>query len=767
MIRRISRLFAKKRSKETPFFPVTSASDLLRIRNVGVVAHIDAGKTTVTERMLYYCGALPAPGNVDDGTTVMDYMSQERTRGITIRAAAITFTWCGFHLNLIDTPGHVDFNGEVERSLRVMDGGIVVLDGSRGVQPQTETVWLQSQKYHVPRLIFLNKMDLKGASLDLCLHDLVNRLKVTPLVVQLPIGHESGYTGNIDLVTMQSVTYTNALGTDIDIQPFTADYTDKRLYETALQRREQLLDQVATLDDDFADLYLAGKYTTEDLKLAIRKVTVNLKAFPVFCGTALRNKGVQMLLDGVVDYLASPAEIPPIHCQTPSGAELTRTSSDKQLCSLAFKVMANTEKGPLVYLRLYSGKLKLGQLLRNTSQPGLLEKVSRLYRVRAKEYVDIEEATAGDVVAVAGLVKAKSGDTLVDKGDREEVKLPGLTMPPPVFFCSISADSEMNDKKLEDIMTNLIREDPSLLFQHNTESGQLIVLGLGELHLEILRDRLWIEYGVKARLGPVRVAYKESIQRPYLHTIVLDKPELREYLSLQLRVEPLTSPDDEAGINLQDLMKRKVDSESPVKWQLVDIKNCMAARKLAEVGNNHAKRSELLYDNEDPQPIHKLPKEMMEEITQIIQDSLRRGPVLGYPLMNVGVKVEDGMWYRSRLSRKVVMEACVKAVPEALQSAGPIVLEPIMAVEVIVPNNCLGEVLNDVGANRRGMVLETKKDSLGEKNCISAKIPLVELITYSTALRSLSKGEGAFQMSFDSYRTLDAESLDNLQTAGF
>ena len=765
MLRGLRRVFAKKRSKETPYFPVTSASDLLRIRNVGVIAHIDAGKTTVTERMLYYCGALPAPGNVDDGTTVMDYMEQERARGITIRAAAITFTWCGFHFNLIDTPGHVDFSGEVERSLRVMDGAVVVLDSSRGVQPQTETVWLQSHKYHVPRVLFLNKMDLKGASLDLCLHDLTTRLKVIPLILQLPIGQEAAYTGNLDLVTMQAVTYTDKLGTQCEIKPVASDYPDKRLYESALKHREALIDQVASLDDSFADLYLSGKYTNDDLKLAIRNVTVNLRAFPVFCGTALRNKGVQMLLDGVVDYLASPAEVPPVHCVTSSGGEVIRTPADKQLCSLAFKVMANTEKGPLVYLRLYSGKLKIGQLLRNASQASLLEKVARMYRVRAKEYVEVEEVTAGDVVAVAGLVKTKSGDTLVDRSEREDFQLPGLVMPPPVFFCSITSESEQSDKKLEDIMANLVREDPSLLFQHNEESGQLIVLGLGELHLEILRDRLWIEYGLKARLGPVRVAYRESIQRTSSHIVTLDKPELKEYLAVKIRVEK-TGGQEDAGAKIEDLMQRQAASDTLIKWDLVDTKDCLASRKLAEVAGDRSKRAELLYDNEDPQPLQKLSKEIKDEISHSLQDSLRRGPVLGYPLLNVAVTVEDGMWYRSRMSRRVAVECCSKAVPEALQRAGPVVLEPIMAVEVVVPNECLGDTLNDIASSRRGIVLDTKKDILGEKNIISAKIPLVELIGYSTSLRSLSKGEASFQMSFDSYRPLDSESLAQLQSSG-
>jgi len=765
MLRGLRRVFAKKRSKETPYFPVTSASDLLRIRNVGVIAHIDAGKTTVTERMLYYCGALPAPGNVDDGTTVMDYMEQERSRGITIRAAAITFTWGGFHFNLIDTPGHVDFSGEVERSLRVMDGAVVVLDSSRGVQPQTETVWLQSHKYHVPRVLFLNKMDLKGASLDLCLHDLTTRLKVLPLVLQLPIGRESAYTGNVDLVTMQAITYIDHLGTQIDMKPVSSDYPDKRLYESALKHREALIDQVASLDDHFADLYLAGKYTNDDLKLAIRNITVNLRAFPIFCGTALRNKGVQMLLDGVVDYLASPGEIPPVHCVSTAGEEVLRMPADKQLCSLAFKVMANTEKGPLVYLRLYSGKLKIGQMLRNTSQAGLMEKATRLYRVRAKEYVEVEEVTAGDVVAVAGLTKTKSGDTLLDKGERGDLLLPGLTMPPPVFFCSISSDSDLSDKKLEEIMGNLIREDPSLLFQHNEESGQHIVLGLGELHLEILRDRLWIEYGLKVRLGPVRVAYRESVQRTFSHTITLDKPELREFFTLKIKVEKTGSQED-SGAKIQELMQRQSETDSIIKWELADLKDCLASRLMAEVAGDRSKREELLYDNEEPQPLQKISKELKDEITRSLQDSLRRGPVLGYPLLNVAITVEDGMWYRSRMNRRVAVECCSKAVPEALGRAGPVVLEPIMAVEVVVPNLCLGETLNDIAASRRGIVLDTKKDALGEKNQISAKIPLVELIGYSTSLRSLSKGEASFLMSFDSYRPLDSEGLAQLKASG-
>lgn len=765
MLRGLRRVFAKKRSKETPYFPVTSASDLLRIRNVGVIAHIDAGKTTVTERMLYYCGALPAPGNVDDGTTVMDYMEQERSRGITIRAAAITFTWGGFHFNLIDTPGHVDFSGEVERSLRVMDGAVVVLDSSRGVQPQTETVWLQSHKYHVPRVLFLNKMDLKGASLDLCLHDLTTRLKVLPLVLQLPIGRESAYTGNVDLVTMQAITYIDHLGTQIDMKPVSSDYPDKRLYESALKHREALIDQVASLDDHFADLYLAGKYTNDDLKLAIRNITVNLRAFPIFCGTALRNKGVQMLLDGVVDYLASPGEIPPVHCVSTAGEEVLRMPADKQLCSLAFKVMANTEKGPLVYLRLYSGKLKIGQMLRNTSQAGLMEKATRLYRVRAKEYVEVEEVTAGDVVAVAGLAKTKSGDTLLDKGERGDLLLPGLTMPPPVFFCSISSDSDLSDKKLEEIMGNLIREDPSLLFQHNEESGQHIVLGLGELHLEILRDRLWIEYGLKVRLGPVRVAYRESVQRTFSHTITLDKPELREFFTLKIKVEKTGSQED-SGAKIQELMQRQSETDSIIKWELADLKDCLASRLMAEVAGDRSKREELLYDNEEPQPLQKISKELKDEITRSLQDSLRRGPVLGYPLLNVAITVEDGMWYRSRMNRRVAVECCSKAVPEALGRAGPVVLEPIMAVEVVVPNLCLGETLNDIAASRRGIVLDTKKDALGEKNQISAKIPLVELIGYSTSLRSLSKGEASFLMSFDSYRPLDSEGLAQLKASG-
>lgn len=670
----------------------------------------------------------------------MDYMYQERTRGITIRSAAITFNWSGFQFNLIDTPGHVDFSGEVERSLRVMDGSVVVVDAANGVQTQTQTVWRQSDKFHIPRLVFLNKMDLHAASIEVPLQDLEKKLNAVPLLVQVPL---PGLAGVVDLLSMQPILYKDALGTEAVLGNLSE--LPEAVQTLAKERREALLDTVASLDQEFLDKLVDGKYTQEDILLAIRKLTVRLKGFPTFVGSALKNRGVQPLLDGVVRYLPSPAEVKAAK-GTFRGQILERTPEDKHLCALAYKVIHNSSRGNLVYARIYSGKIKQGESLKNTTQNGLTEKATQLLRVRSNEYVEVNSVTAGDIVAIVGLKKACSGDTLVARSDSEEIKLPGVEMPPPVFFCNIEAENEREQKELEDLLEALSREDPSFTAKKDQESGQLLVTGQGELHLEILRDRLEIEFGMKTRLGSMMVAYREAASSEQAHQIMIDRKELNQFLCLHLKVVP-----EENQIDIEDVESalhgdRFSELLGKVEWNLKDSSS--------SVYYSYISQFESKGETEEFMPIHKLNPEAKEKLIEELKNSVQRGPVLGYPLINLKLVVEDGIISRKRTSQSVINEAVAKGVRELVEKADPRLMEPIMQTEITVPDSIIGDLIGDLTSNRRGMIMEVKKDTFEGKSTVVARVPLKEMLGYSSMLRSISKGEGVFIMKFQSYEVV-------------
>lgn len=753
-----------------------AVSDLLRIRNIGVVAHIDAGKTTLTERMLYYCGAVAKPGNVDDGNTITDYLSQERERGITIRAAAISFKWQDHQVNLVDTPGHIDFNGEVERSLRVMDGGIVVVDSSKGVETQTETVWRQCEKFQVPRIIFCNKLDTGGAMLEIALNSIKvtftqRRLKASPLAMHYPLGLESQYRGHIDLVNLLAFEYCSVLGDKVDITP--VGKLDTSIRTKALEAREELLDQVATLDDDFAvrarqNKYLNGEFTTNELVQAIRRLVRNMTAFPVFCGSALKNRGVQALLDGVIDYLPSPSEAKQPLAKEASGSTRSVSTTDKELRALAFKYIYDQGRQPLTYVRVYSGKLKQGQSLFNTTQ-SLTEKPSRIYRVQAGQYIELNEVGPGDIAALAGLRMARSGDTLVNRNENCKEVLPGLEMPPPVFFCSIAPVHEGEQEKLEEILIHLVKEDPSLMCRTDEENSSLLVTGQGELHLEILRDRLLEEFKLKVALGSMQVAYRESVRNAVKLTYRLDRSDAFLELTLKLKLK-------ESQLVLNSV-SQVLGSEhfkslhASARFSLVDLKDTAYSALVERAAKEKALRAEKRLDGitlgktaveleaEALEPLHKLPQSLRSEIEAELTEALTRGSLLGYPVIEVEVNVVDGL-FDKRTSHAAIRECVAKSIQELLHKGDPYLLEPQMKIVIRIPDGVLGDVLSDLSSSRRGEVVEVQKES--GFSTVLAVAPLSELVGYSSVLRSLSRGAAEFSMEYTSYAFVGEEAQHNL-----
>ena len=666
-------------------------------RNIGIIAHIDAGKTTTTERILFYTGKTHRLGSVDDGTTVTDWMEQERERGITIVSAAVSAEWKGYQINIIDTPGHIDFTAEVQRSLRVLDGGIVVFDAVQGVEPQSETVWRQADRYHVPRICFVNKMDRVGASYERSLESMKHRLGANVAAMQVPIGSEAGFKGMVDLLTMKAIVWDDALGSDAIETEIPAD-----LAGYVKEMRAHLLEQIAETEDALTLRYLEGdEISVEDLKAALRRATITGKVTPVYCGSSLRNKGVQPLLDGVIDYLPSPADVPPvegIHPHTGHTVEKP-AEDDASMSALVFKIVSDPYVGRLAYIRVYSGKITQGSTVFNPTKDRR-ERIGRLLRMYADRREDIDEILAGDIGAVLGLKDSFTGDTLCDASN--QIVLENITFPEPVISVAIEPRTSADQDRMSEALHKLSDEDPTFRVRVDEETGQTIISGMGELHLEILIDRMLREFRVQARVGKPQVAYRETITRP------VPKAEYRyikqtgghgQYGHVVLALEP-----GESG-------------------------------------------SGIVYENSVVGGV--IPKEFLSAVEKGVRESAEAGVLAGYPVVDIKVRLYDGSYHEVDSSDMAFKMAASMAFKEGIHKGDPVLQEPIMKVEVIAPDEFLGEIMGQLNA-RRGNIMGTEMRP-GNTQMVTAMIPLAEMFGYATDLRSATQGRGVFTMEFDHY----------------
>lgn len=664
-------------------------------RNFGIMAHIDAGKTTTTERILYYTGKSHKIGEVHEGAATMDWMEQEQERGITITSAATTAFWNGKRLNIIDTPGHVDFTIEVERSLRVLDGAVCVLDSNQGVEPQTETVWRQGDKYKVPRIVFANKMDKTGADFFKCLSDIVDRLGAKPIAIQLPIGAESQFKGIIDLVRMKGVIWEDeGLGAkyhDVDIP---ADLVDQ-----AKEYREKMIEAAVELDDDAMTAYLEGKEPDEaTLKKLIRKAVITGAFYPVLCGSAFKNKGVQPLLDAVVDYLPSPLDVPPIKGVDDKGNEVVRKPEDNEpLALLAFKIMDDPFVGTITFCRIYSGTLTSGTGVVNSTRERK-ERIGRMLLMHANNREDIKEAYAGDIVALAGLKEARTGDTLCDA--QKQVILEKMEFPDPVIEIAIEPKSKADQEKLGVALAKLAAEDPSFRVSTDQESGQTILKGMGELHLDIKVDILKRTYKVDANIGAPQVAYRERISKPVTvdYTHKKQTGGTGQFAAVKIVVEPLPPG------------------------------------------------TGFMFENEVVGGA--VPKEYIPGVEKGLESVLGAGILAGFPVVDLKVTLIDGKYHDVDSSALAFEIASRAALREALQKGGSVLLEPIMKVEVVTPEDYTGSVIGDLNS-RRGQI--HGQDMRGNANVVNAMVPLANMFGYVNNLRSMSQGRATFTMQFDHY----------------
>ena len=687
---------------------------LQKMRNIGIMAHIDAGKTTTTERILYYTGRTHKIGEVHEGTATMDWMAQEQERGITITSAATTCEWDDFTINIIDTPGHVDFTAEVERSLRVLDGACAVFDAVAGVQPQSETVWRQADKYGVPRICFINKMDRVGADFYFSVNTIVDRLSARPVPIQLPVGAEDQFKGIIDLVTMKARLWRDeTLGAKFDDVEIPAE-----LLERAKEYREKLIEAASETDDILMEKFIEGKSITEaELKAGIRKATIAQKIFPVICGSSFKNKGVQNLLDAVCDYLPSPLDIPPVRGHSVDNPEevIMRKPDDKEpFSALVFKIMTDPFVGQLCFIRIYSGKLNAGDSIYNVSK-GKKERIGRLVKMHANKREEIQEILAGDICAAVGLKQVVTGDTICD--EKSPVLLETITFPAPVIQLAIEPKTKEDQEKLGVAIHKLATEDPTLHVSTDPETGQTILAGMGELHLEIIVDRMQREFNVGANVGKPQVAYRETIrqQAEYDYTHKKQTGGKGQYARVKLRVEP-------------------------------------------DLEHNYEFENDVTGGN--------IPKEFIPAIEKGVVEALEGGILAGYALNNIKVTVFDGAYHdvdSSEMAFKICASICVK---EALQKAKPVLLEPVMRVEVTVPEQYMGPVNGDL-ISRRGRLEGT--EIAGGTHIVKSMVPLSEMFGYATELRSRTQGRGSFSMHFGQYEEVPrnlAEEIINRNKGG-
>jgi elongation factor G len=674
-----------------------TAVALDRVRNIGIMAHIDAGKTTTTERILYYTGRTHKMGEVHEGAATMDWMAQEQERGITITSAATTAFWRGYRVNIIDTPGHVDFTVEVERSLRVLDGAVAVFDAVAGVQPQSETVWRQADKYKVPRIAFINKMDRTGANFFASVQSMRDRLAANPVPVQIPVGSEDNFRGVVDLVEMQAIVYTDDLG-----QQFEVVGIPDELAEQAQEYHHQLIDAISHFDDEVLTAYIEDEssVTPEMIKRAVRAGTLADEITPVLLGSAFKNKGVQPLLDAVVDYLPSPLDVPPVHGIDPKTEQdaQRKASPDEPFSALAFKVMSDPYVGKLTYFRVYSGRLKAGDRVLNTTT-GRTERVGRILQMHANHREEREEIMAGEIAAGVGLKSTTTGDTLAI--DSAPIVLESMTFPDPVIQVAVEPRSKADQDKLSTGLGRLAEEDPTFKVTSDEETGQTLIGGMGELHLEIIVDRLKREFNVAANVGRPQVAYRETISKP------VEK--------IQGRFVRQTGGSGQYGDAVINMHPR----EAGAGYEFVD-------RITGGV----------------------IPKEYIPAINAGIQEAMGSGVLAGYPVVDVGVELVDGSYHDVDSSERAFKIAGSMAFKEAMKRAKPKLLEPVMAVEVTTPEDYLGDVIGNLNS-RRGRI--GSMNPLGNAQVIEASVPLAEMFGYATDLRSMTQGRADFTMQFDRY----------------
>ncbi|MCU1585280.1 MAG: fusA [Microbacteriaceae bacterium] len=692
-------------------------TDLNKVRNIGIMAHIDAGKTTTTERILYYTGITHKIGEVHDGAATMDWMAQEQERGITITSAATTCFWNKNQINIIDTPGHVDFTVEVERSLRVLDGAVAVFDGKEGVEPQSETVWRQADKYDVPRICFVNKMDKLGADFYFTVETIIKRLGAKPLVIQLPIGFENSFEGVVDLVEMRALTWRGdskgdvELGAKYDIEEIPAD-----LVEKANEYRATLLEVVAETDDALLERFMEGdtNFSVAEIKKAIRKLTVASEIYPVLCGSAFKNRGVQPMLDAVVDYLPSPLDVPATEGHDIRDEEkiVERHPDPKDpFAALAFKVAVHPFFGRLTYIRVYSGHLDSGGQVMNSTK-GKKERIGKIFQMHSNKENPVDSVTAGHIYAVIGLKDTTTGDTLSDPND--QIVLESMTFPEPVIEVAIEPKTKANQEKLGLAIQKLAEEDPTFRTEQNQDTGQTVIKGMGELHLDILVDRMKREFGVEANVGKPQVAYRETIRRVVEKHDFTHKKQTGgsgQFAKIQISLEPLEVTADK------------------------------------------------IYEFENKVTGGRVPREYIPSVDHGIQDALQVGVLAGYPMVGVKAILLDGASHDVDSSEMAFKIAGSMAFKEAARKADPVLLEPLMAVEVRTPEEYMGDVIGDLNS-RRGQI-QSMEDATGVK-VVTAKVPLSEMFGYVGDLRSKTSGRAVYSMSFDSYSEVPRAVADEI-----
>ena len=691
-------------------------TDLNKVRNIGIMAHIDAGKTTTTERILFYTGINHKIGETHDGASTMDWMAQEQERGITITSAAITCFWKDNQINIIDTPGHVDFTVEVERSLRVLDGAVAVFDGKEGVEPQSETVWRQADKYDVPRICFVNKMDKMGADFYFTVQTIIDRLGAKPLVMQLPIGAESDFVGVVDLLEMKAYVWPGdskgdvTMGAEYETREIPADLQAK-----AEEYRAELIEAVAESSEELMEKYLEGEeLTIDELKAGIRQLTINGEAFPVLCGSAFKNRGVQPMLDAVIEYLPSPLDVPDVEGSSPSNEEekLTRkASSDEPFAALAYKVAAHPFYGQLIYTRVYSGHAAQGQQVLNSTK-GKKERLGKLFQMQSNKENPVDEITAGHIYAAIGLKDTTTGDTLCDPAN--PIVLETMTFPAPVIFVAIEPKTKGDQEKMSTAIQKLSAEDPTFTVSLNEETGQTEIGGMGELHLDIIVDRMKREFKVEANVGKPQVAYRETIKKTVGKVDYTHKKQTGgsgQFAKVQVSFEPLP-----------------LDGEE-------------------------------LYEFEDKVTGGRVPREYIPSVDAGIQDAMKFGVLAGYPMVGVKATLIDGAYHDVDSSEMAFKIAGSMVFKEGAKRANPVLLEPLMDVEVRTPEEYMGDVIGDLNS-RRGHV-RSMEDASGVK-IVKALVPLTEMFGYIGDLRGKTQGRAVFSMAFDSYGEVPKNVADEI-----
>lgn len=681
-------------------------ADLEKIRNIGIMAHIDAGKTTTTERILFYTGRLHRMGEVHSGTATMDWMIQEQERGITITSAATTCIWQDHQINIIDTPGHVDFTVEVERSLRVLDGAVAIFCAVDGVQPQSETVWRQANRYNVPRIAFVNKMDRMGADFMGAVQSMRDKLGANPVPIQLPIGSEDAFTGIVDLIAMNARNYKDDLGVNVDITEIPAN-----MMEEAKKAREYMVEQVAGCDDELTERYFEGKEITADMLVAgIRRATLATKLTPVLCGSSFKNKGVQPLLNAIVAFLPSPTDMPPVHGIDPRDGEkvIRKASEDEEFCGLVFKIATDPFVGKLTYLRVYSGRAEAGKVYYNASK-GKRERISRILRMHANHREDLESISAGEIVGIVGLKDVATGDTLCE--ERHALILERMTFPEPVISLTVEPKTKTDEDKLTLALIKLAEEDPTFRMSTDQDTGQTIIAGMGELHLEIIVDRLLREFKVGANIGKPQVAYRETATQAIRNEtrFVRQTGGRGQYGHVVIELEPGPTG---SGIVFENAIVGGV-----------------------------------------------IPKEYIPAIEAGSREAAGAGPIAGYPAVDVKVRLVDGSFHpvdSSELAFKIAASICFK---EALSKAKPVLLEPIMKVEVTTPTQYVGDVMSDISA-RRGKV--TGMENHAGAEIVKAQVPMGDMFGYATSVRSLTQGRATYTMQFLRYEQVPGYISDEI-----